>query len=243
MAPPVLAEVEHVPWSVLGPELIDHWEQGEHVATFGMTGSGKTTLNEEILRLRSRHRNAHVVIFATKRRDTGLRELIDKEGWSVVQSWDEIEYAERSNRRIIVWPPYGRASNAAKQMAPRFRHALDEIIEDGHWTVYFDEMIYFVQQLGLRKEIDEYWNTARSSNITVLASSQGVSWIPKAMKSQMRWVAVFQMQGGRDTLLEVADVCGDRERFLPIIRGLSGHDFLLVRTSTGEAYRSRLDRG
>ena len=213
-----LADIRPVRWSLLRPAFLNVWEAGQHLAVLGPTGSGKTVVSIDLLEGRAERRDAHVVVLGSKRRDAGLTEL----GWPIIRAW----------------PPYGKASTA-KANKKVFTDALDEILEEGGWTVYLDEAIYFTEQLGLRSLLDEYWNTARSSGITVVASSQGVSWVPKAMFSQQQWLIVFRLPS-EELRADAASLAGDRRRFEPAIAALHEHEFLLIRTRTGDAYISKV---
>lgn len=209
------------------------WEPGQHVAIIGPTGSGKSVVAIDLLEGRAERRDAHVIILASKRRDRSLTKL----GWPIIHSWPP-DYEHRVGRKVILWPPYGRASTA-RSNRKTFTDALDEILEEGGWTVYLDEAIYFTETLGLRSLLDEYWNTARSSGITVVASSQGVTWVPAAMMSQQQWVIIFGLRD-EETRKRAAQIAGDRHRFDPAIAQLREHEFLLVRTRTGHGYISRV---
>jgi hypothetical protein len=199
----------------------------------GPTRSGKSYVAVDLLEGRADRRGAHVIVFATKLRDRTLTEL----GWPIISAWPP-DYEHREQRRVILWPPYGQASTARKNRQV-FVDALDGILAEGGWTVYLDEAIYFTETLGLRPLLDEYWNTAASSGITVLSSSQAVSWVPKASLTQQQWAIVFRSPN-EETRRDVAVVAGDRRRFEPAIAALGEHEFLLVRTRTGEAYVSKV---
>jgi energy-coupling factor transporter ATP-binding protein EcfA2 len=225
--------IRRVRWSRLRPDFLEHWPQGEHVAIIGPTGVGKSTLALDLLEARAAERDAHVVVLATKRRDPTLAKL----GWPTIGRWPP-DYEHRVGKKVILWPPYGKASTARANRAV-YEEALDEILEEGGWTVYLDEAIYFTETLGLRHMLDEYWNTARSSRVTVVASSQGTTWIPRAMITQQSWVFVFRPRN-EEVMRDAATVAGGRDRFLPAIDALRAHEFVLAQTVSGEAYVSRV---
>lgn len=225
--------VERVKWSILGPAFLTRWESGQHVAIVGPTGSGKSFVAFDLLEARADRRDAHVIAFGTKRRDKTLEEL----GWPRIKSWPP-DYEHRELRRVVLWPDYLSSSKAIENR-PIYVHALDEILEEGGWTVYLDEAAYFVETLKMRAQLDEYWNTARSAGITVVSSSQGVSWVPRAALTEQQWLFIFHLTD-EDVRTRAAEIAGDRARFRPIIANLREQEFLLVRTRTGEAYVSKV---
>lgn len=227
-----------MPWRHLRPELLESWDQGEHAAISGPTGTGKTHLAVDLLDGRADERDAHVCVFAEKRRDRLISRL-HRAGWPVIRSWDELRYEHRVRRRVILWPPYGRASSSQETKRATFVHALDEIMEEGSWTLFLDEVPYFVEQLNLRKALDEIWHGGRSNGITLVGASQGVSWIPVSMRTNHRWMVAFAPTD-EEIQKRVAEVAGDRDRFRPILSRLGKREFLLVRMGTDEAYISKV---
>lgn len=224
-----------MPWRELRPWFIQQWDQGQHIAIIGPSGQGKTTVAIDLLEARADERDGHVLILANKRRDP----LLTKLGWPIVPDWDSVHYEHRVRRRVVIWPPYGRASSSAARNRKVFVEALDEVIEEGAWTVYLDEVTYFTETLNLRKLLDEYWNTARSSAVTVIGSSQGATWIPKAMTTNQSWVFCFKSRD-EEVRKRVGEVAGDRRAYAPILGNLGQHEFLLVNTITGEGFVSKV---
>jgi energy-coupling factor transporter ATP-binding protein EcfA2 len=227
------AGLRRVRWSTLRPAFMREWEPGQHVAVIGPTGSGKSYLALDLLEYRAQRRGAHVIALGTKKRDTTLESL----GWPRIKSWPP-DYEHRELRRVILWPDY-KTSSTAKENRPIYVHALDEILAEGGWTVYLDEAAYFVETLRMREQLDEYWNTARSAGITVVSSSQGVSWVPRAALTEQQWMFIFRLTD-EDVRDRAAQIAGDRKRFAPVITRLRDREFLMVRTRTGDAYISRV---
>ena len=77
----------------------------------------------------------------------------------------------------------------------------------------------------MRHVRDEYWSTARSSGITVVASSQGVSWIPRAMTTNQTWLITFNFRD-YEVRKQIALVAGDRQLYEPMIAALGRREFL-----------------
>ena len=230
-------DVERIKWKVLEPAFMAQWEQGQHMAIIGPTGQGKTTLAIELLDDRVEQRGGSVVILASKQKDEGLQKLL-RNGWQLVREWPPT-YEQRIARKILFWPKYTKASRSAQDNKQKYLDALDGILEEQNWTVYLDEVIYFVEQLKLRPVLDEYWNTGRSSGITLIAASQGATWIPRAMVTQQSWLISFHMKD-YEVQKRLAEIAGDRQTYVPVLRDLRKHEFLIVDTLDGEAYISRL---
>lgn len=230
-------DIEAIPWSSLRDRFLTEWEEGQHLSVFGPTGSGKSVVSFDLVEGRADRRRANVVVFASKKRDPTLARLIGA-GWPRVREWGEADYEKREHHRLILWPDYGRTSEPMKNR-PVFLHALDEIMDEGGWTVVLDEGRYFVEQLKLRTQLDEYWHAARSSGITVVSLSQGITWIPTGMRTEQQWTIFFHIPNP-EIALDAGNIAGDRHRFGPIISELGEFEFLIVRTRTGAAYVSKV---
>lgn len=232
--PATEAGIRRLKWSRLRWLFIDAWAPGEHLSVIGPTGSGKSFVALDLVQARASRRDAHVLVLATKRRDQTMTDL----GWPIITEWPP-SWDQRQGRRVILWPPYGRASEDVSRKRAVFMHALDEVLDEGGWTVYVDEAIYLTEQLKMRPILDEYWNTARSADVTVVAASQGVSWVPRAALTQQQWLIAFRFSD-EDTLSDVARVAGSRARFRDVIADLGEYEFLLVHTRSGEAFISKV---
>jgi hypothetical protein len=218
------------------PEFIAGWDQGDHLVMLGKTKSGKTTLAIEMLELAIAHRQSHCVAIGTKPRDDTLK----KTGWPVVRDWPPT-YAQRETHHVVFWPPYSKPSTAKATTKPRLQKAMDEILLEGGWRVFVDEMAYLVQTLGLRYVLDEYFNGARSSGISLIACSQRPSWMARSGVSQVGWAVCFRIND-TDDRLRAGEILGNRRRYAPVIGtlGIDSHEFLLINTNTDRAVISHL---
>jgi hypothetical protein len=103
-----------------------------------------------------------------------------------------------------------------------------------------------VETLGLRTVLDEYWNGARSSDISMIACTQRPYWLSRSAVSQGDWAACFRIHDTEDRL-RAGEILGDRRRFFDIIGSLRNtggrHEFLLVRVATEEAVITELPAG
>lgn len=225
---------ERVSWAELRPGFLTRFEQGEHIAVIGPSGQGKTTLSLDLLD-GFHERGGSILVLANKPSDKLLTKL-QKEGWPRIRQWPP-NYDHRVKRRVLFWPSYGRASTA-KRNRPAFEYALDCALNEGSWFVYVDETRYFIEQLGMRYLFDEYWNSARSSNVTVVAASQGTTWINRTMIEQESWMFCFKPKHV-EARKDLADAAGDRDIRDELLE-LGDHEFLIVHTPSGERYISRV---
>lgn len=221
------ATVQDAPWRKVLPTLLRNWDQGEHFVILGKTGRGKTTLEVALMEARHRTRTANACSMVNKRRDETSAKLIAR-GWHRIYDWPP-PYSARKSRKVILWPSYTRASTYAKDRRNVFLYALDEIIDEGNWTLCLDEASYMVESMRIRTSIDELFTQSRSSGITLIAGSQRPVWVSRAMVSQHSWVACFRI-GDHDDALRAGDVLGTKRRFSPIIERLDTHEFVLVNT-------------
>lgn len=230
-------DIPRVPWETAADEFIDRWQQGQHLAVLGKTNSGKTTFVMDALKRAIEERDAHVIALAVKARDQTLR----KTHWPIVREWPPT-YEQRQKRGIIFWPPYSKTSRARLTTRPKVEELLDGVMAEGGWRLFVDEMAYLVETLGLRRQLDEYWNGARSSGISLIAASQRPTWVARSGVSQMDWVACFRIND-TDDRQRAGEILGDRRRYAEAIKALRAaeHEFLLVNVNTDQAVITHLD--
>lgn len=226
-------EVYRDSWDNIKDDFIEAWQQGDHLVIVGRTGSGKTTLALELIDLRVKLRNAYCVALGTKPKDVTLT----KTGWPITTHWPPT-YSERESHKVIFWPRYSKASNARKTLAPVFEGMLDDVLSEGGWTVFVDEMAYLVETLGLRANLDEYWNAARSSEVTLLAATQRPVWLARSSVTQASWIITFRVNDESDRQ-RMGEILGNKE-LIPIIGNLDRHEFMITNTYSGLSVISKL---
>lgn len=228
-----VSEPERIGWSELRRGFGEEFQQGEHCAILGPTGEGKTTLGLDICE-ELHERGCSVAILANKASDSVLSRLT-RNGWRRVRAWPP-DYEDRARRKVLIWPTYGRASNTAERNKPVFSKALDELLHERGWVVYIDEAVYFVETLGMRQLVDEYWNSARSAKVTLIANAQSHTWINKTMIRQETWAFLFKARNGED-VKDQAKIFGVEPEEL---QTLGRHEFLVVNTRTHHRYVSKV---
>lgn len=220
-----------VPWEGLGgirAEIVGTHRQGEHVSGFGPSGSGKTTALVSLL-TGFHELGGHCVMLANKARTQMLTKFVTErpDDWSRITSWPP-EYGHRVKRGLVLWPPYpGTDTEQRKRVRETMVKAIDAINREGGWYVYLDEANYLVEQLRLREYLDELWQQARSSDVSVLAGAQRPVWTSKAMTTQQKWIMAWRPEN-EDDGAKVALSLGGRARWGTALDELSYHAFVVA---------------
>jgi len=233
------SSVAFVGWSKLEQQLDRTWKPGQHVTLIGKTGSGKTHLALALADLRP-----YTIIAATKRRDP----LIQSAGasYKVVASMKEIPRTENGRpvfRKVIVWPGMTEANEKIRHamQADSLRDTFATAERQGHWTVLLDETMWAYDMLGLKRELDSVWYQGRSSGVSLVASAQRPTRVPRLMISSASHLFLSYVSDKRD-LEPLRDIGGvvPREVIESTLPTLDWerHEFLYIGADTGEIART-----
>lgn len=238
-APRVLA------WEAFAALFAAAHKQGDHVAIVGKTGSGKTELELALARIVAARktrggRPASVTVLAVKPRDDTVSRL----GWPVLKSWPP-SFGQEAN---VVWPKGSTPSTAARDQRRVLGPLLDAIYHEGGQTVCIDEAAYFERPLprglGLGPTMEQYWSSARSLRLTLIATTQRPRKVTVSMWTEATWTFVFYVKD-RDDLKRVADLSGMPAEVMELVPRLGGFEFLCIRRQadgTEGLYVSRVER-
>lgn len=237
------SDVEHVPWA----EFHDRrfvWRQGEHVSLIGKTGGGKSTLARAILD----HR-AYVVAMASKPHDPTL-DGFRRDGFVLTRSWPPKRPRRPKLRadgslaehRALLWPSMREMGDVHKQRAV-FDVALRRIFETGRWCVYADELRYLAGTLGLKSHFELLWLQGRSLGVSLVASTQRPSWVPREMYSQATHLFLWR-NGDEADLRRLSDIGGDHGlspvELRHLVRSLPKHHVLYLHAETGQLLTTKV---
>jgi hypothetical protein len=208
------------------------WKQGEHVTVIGPTGSGKTWLVEAILPLRK-----YVAILITKKKDPMIQKF-QRGGYERVKSWVEIPHEIHS--RILLHPPFARDEPKERYQQVEFAHAFDRAFEQGHWTLYADELPYIIDDLGLERKVKRQLNQGRSLKSSLVSSAQRPAFLPLLTYSAATHVFFFRTTDEAD-LKRIGGLGGISNKLIrEVVAVLESHQALYLNTRTGQMYITKV---
>jgi len=153
-----LDSVESVDWEEF---LAHHFElePGQHVGAIGPNGQGKTTLVINLLEL-----TPYNVAFGFKPKDETLDQLIARNRvgggrYRRIYGWVDRDPDLMPLR--VLWPDM-TSLDAPSQKRHIFKRALNEIYEDGCWTLYLDDLWFMAHEMGFEHEIKIYLTMFRA---------------------------------------------------------------------------------
>lgn len=218
-----------VAWDEFLDGILD-WQQGEHVTLLGHTGSGKTTLARHLIQKRR-----HKLVFATKPRDPNI-DVFKKDGFHLTRTWP---VDPRIKRNVLFWPKIERTSDISAQ-AEAIARCLQSVYRTGGWCLYFDEVRYITDTLGLQRPLEVIWLQGRALKLSVLAGTQRPAWIPREAYSEASHLFLWRSTNRYD-LKRLEDASNvDTKELTPILRNLPKHDVLYLNTRDGSMTRTRV---
>ena len=207
---------EHLAW------MKKHWQPGQHIASIGPTGEGKTTYNVGLLGIRN-----YVMALDPKGKD----ETLSASGYLRVESlppitrlaglwyrlmkadgraWEEVfrGIEEGKPARVIV----GGDARNAEEDSKLVRLMGDAIAYARHsrgWTLYIDEFELLSSQRMFRlgPPVERMLISARRARTSVVTSFQAAAWVSKHATRQAAF-AVMYSTGDRDMIQAVARAMG-----------------------------------
>lgn len=176
------------------------WRQGQHIAIMGRTGRGKTMLARDLMAIRG-----YVVAIAIKRADDTL-ETFPAAGYKLITKWPP----KYGDNRVLFWSKPKNLTDMDEQRK-RIAVVLNDVYENGGWSVLLDDAARVANALGFRREISTMLNESRSSHASIVSCmtqpSSVTQSIPTEVWRQVRYHLVFYYRVGRD-LDAIADITG-----------------------------------
>lgn len=193
------------------------WEQGQHIAVIGNTGSGKTTLCAELLRARK-----YVLSIRTK---ADLHETLP--GTKIQTATQFVKASITRQYKYILQPNFPRANQALQ-----IRRASNAIWKEGGWCIYYDELFYITQRLKLEEECDTLLTGGRSRGISVVCGMQRPVRTSRFAISQATHIISFRCER-RDTRGTLREI---NEEWSEAVSALKGHQFAWLQQETGDIW-------
>lgn len=197
------------------------WKVGEHIATVGDTGTGKSYLISKLVELRK-----YVIIIRTKPDD------IKFPGFTKARKASAMDALY--DTRILLTPQH------SYQMRETY-NALERAWQQGGWTIVIDEGWYVEKILRLGPLVERLLTQGRSKKISVIVGMQRPAQISRFVISQCTHLFTFRVEGRDLQIIKEST----SPRVVDPITALTGHRFVYYNraqriVATGDA--NRLDR-
>lgn len=238
---------ERAPWSVIGPTFMRAWgyptkggkrkREPEHIEILGQNGSGKSFFVVTILKERGRLRNATIVVVFTKPADPTIEQF----GWPVIDKWPP-DYGKNQ----VVFAPKAKGISKAglQEQKERIFDLLNKLwVPNSNVIIYFDEIAYVCQDLGLNLQVQKYLREGRALGITVVGTTQRPQGVTRYLHSEAKWTVCFAPKDEADAE-RMAEVLGSKRLYKPLLMLLNrqNYEFLIIHNLTGEMFISWIDK-
>lgn len=235
-------------WPKLYRYLQSEFQQGDHVAVIGPTGSGKSHIAFEVAEIRE-----HVLTVACKPADPLIDNALGHGYWLVPGNKLEIPYTDGrpTYKKVIYWPRLSAKAAGkleARQLLaaekamqrPAVGSAIGYVRRQGHWCLVIDEGTWVCRDLGLQRDIDSALFQFRTLNASVVILGQRPSWMGRYVLSSPTHLFLFSTNDTNDrkALGEISGV--DTKLVGELVRQLDWdrHEALYINTRSREMFRT-----
>lgn len=201
--------VEGMTWDAYLRWMRTHWAQGEHIATIGPTGEGKSTATTRLIAATRRY----AVALDVKAGDDTLLAAVGTGKWQVIQQWPPPRAIQRQIEdhrptRLIV-SPRARKLSEASSIVEVHRRVVDDAYEAGSWTLLVDEAKALTGRArgdaNMEQELASLLILARGRKLSVVSSMQGPRRVMTEAFTQCRHFLIFA--AGDDVVIQrVAEI-------------------------------------
>lgn len=238
-----------IPWATLHGYLKGgEFQQGDHVAVIGPTGSGKTHIAFEVADIR-----AYVILVALKPQDPLIEDARKKGYYLIPGNKLEIEYVDGRplHPKVIYWPRLSQVSqrrlpaeallSAEKELHKQLvRGAIGYVRKNKRWTLILDEGTWVCRDLNLQRDVDSALMHFRSLEASVIILGQRPSWMGRYVLSSPTHLFLFSTNDANDRK-SLGEISGVDTRLVQDIVGsldFRRHEVLYINTRTREMYRT-----
>lgn len=214
--------------------LSDYWDYkpGEHVTILGPTGSGKTFLQNQLVK-HSAHEKLPALMLIAKPRDETVKQWNKQLKYPVVHDWP----APMSKRLVnpkapgwIIWPKHKFDPDKDNiWLKEVFRRALLDSYKRGDRILLADETFGLASELKLGNELVTIWSRGRSMGTGLWAGTQKPTHIPLWAYSQAEhlFLAKDPDARARDRYDEIGGI--DPHIVEHAVMGLGKRQFLYIK--------------
>lgn len=224
-------DIETLPWD----DFLERfkWKRGQHVSFIGSTGSGKTTLSLNLMKLRK-----FGVIVGTKPEDEVLLRFAEDNNFKVMGEFPEVRAPHGEMDRILLWPRFKEFKDVTRQRQA-IGHGLQTMFMQKEWTVNVDEVAYLSNQLKLQRELELFWQQGRSVGLSLMAGTQRPAHVPLLIYNQPTHLFFFR-DNDEVNLKRIGGIGWLNSRKIRgTVMDLPEHVFLYVNSRTGEMLVSK----
>lgn len=182
---------------------------GDHTAIFGGTGSGKTTLAKEMLKMYARGSELKLPIYIIDSKAQGDFDGFSKKGIGVHYFGNDLPpLKNKDGSPFVIWTP----ESDSTEMYDSFFQMIYEGRKKGDIpsaVVFIDELSSITGRTGIPpRYYDILLKQGRGMGLSVITLSQMARFVPLTMTSQLMHVFMMNLNSEKDKK-KLEDVLGD----------------------------------
>jgi hypothetical protein len=244
----IVPAAPRVDWATWRAWFAREWKQDEHISVIGTTGTGKSALITDLVKIRS-----FKVYVMTKPDDPPLEDALIRQHYVKVPAFPKAPPEEID--AYLLWPPGagGIDLESIQQQRDIIRNAFTNIFRGpkgglpGRWCIILDEARYIADptMLGLSREIKQILIQGRSLKIAMVLSFQRPSWVPPEAYDQASHLFIAN-DNDRRNVLRFREIGGaDGETVAATVQGLEQYEWAHVdaRPGRGDVQVIRMPKG
>jgi hypothetical protein len=158
-------------------------------------------------------------------------------GYLRMDRWSTID-PRRAPRRVL-WPSAANLDSDETQRST-FKDAMERIYRERGWCVVIDEGSFFINNLGLKREVKTYLMQGRSLGISLVFATQRPVDVPLEVYDQSTHLFFYRDNDERNLQRLSGISWRSADLIRHIVANLEQYQALYINTRTGEMYRTRV---